>query len=528
MGDRASQGETLEPIVAAHEEVLTHTQTPHLFTTLRSVAATLTANLDPRSLVQEILSVAVETLGAARGILFLGRGTEESLVPVATVGLRGEELEKVERASRAILRRCRRGPVLVAEDAADGVDGANLLDAHTVLCAPLSFRKETTGVIYLDAPATANAIVGDARLFLEALAELAGVALENARRHGEVIRENTRLRRELTAQQAFSGVVTLSPRLRVLLERAALAARVDAPILIRGESGSGKELLARAIHSAGQRSLLPFVSCDCTAVPRELMESLLFGHAKGAFRGAQRETRGFFREADRGVLFLAEITEVDRDCQVKLLDVIRDGVVSPAGGQREFRVDVHLIAATSRDPRALVREGHLLEDLYYRLSVIELSIPPLRERSGDIPLLVDHFVRKHSPDFDGPPPVTFTPDALEFLQALPWRDNVRELESLVRRILVLSPYPTVDIDELEAVLSVGQDSPEYNPEWLSGEHPIASREGLVRPLAEQERDAIQDALVRTGGNQSKAARLLGVHRNTLLRRIRKLGIHIAT
>ncbi|MCK4304514.1 MAG: sigma-54-dependent Fis family transcriptional regulator [Candidatus Eisenbacteria sp.] len=515
---------------AALEQSAQRWSTQQAFQAFRGVACSITANLDMRSLVKQILKAAIQTLGAERGILFLGREKDVGLLPVVAISITGQELDDLERVSRTILRQGSRGEVVVSQDAANDprfrdVPSIKLKKIRSVMCAPLISRGKPIGLIHLDAPLAAGAFSEDGQRFLEAFADLAAVALENARLHGEVVHENTDLRRHLTSQESFKQLVTVSPRMNALLQRATLAAQVDAPIMILGESGTGKELLARSIHKTGPRALNPFVACNCAAVPRDLMESLFFGHTKGAFTGALRDTQGLLREADRGVLFLDEVTDLGPDLQGKLLRVIEDGVVRPLGTRRDIRVDVRVITATSRDIHTEIQEGRFREELYYRINVLELRIPPLRERPEDIPVLVDHFLHKHAEDRGDGRSVTFTGKAVQFLQTLPWRGNVREFESLVRRVLVLSNQPKVTVAQLKRFLSVppGGGLAGIDKELGASTAAVGKGDG-IRSMVELERDAIRTALIRTGGNKSRAARLLGLHRNTLLRRMKRLQV----
>ena len=480
----------------------------------RGIAPSITANLDIRSLVEQILSAAITMLGAERGILFLGRGGGTGLVPVVALSIAGEELAELERISWTILQRSRQGEILASPDASKDprfVDAPSvaLKEIHSVLCAPLVSRGEAIGVLYLDAPSTVAAFPPDAERLLATFAELAAVALENARRHSEVTAENARLRRRLVAQESLDGLLAASAPTKMLLQRAALAAQVETPILLRGEIGTGKEMLARAIHQNGPRALNPFIACNCAAVPRELIEAVLFGHVKGVYPGAQRDTHGLLREADRGTLFLNEIADLDIDMQTRLLRVLTGGVICPVGGRREYRVDLHLVSATGRDIRRDVREGRFLEALYYWINVVELAVPPLRERAHEIPTYIDHFIRKHG---NGEVP-GFEPQALDLLAAQEWRGNLQELESVVQRLLIMN-----------AGTKIGAGAVEHLLPTLGSPAAVGAPGGEIRPFVEQEREAIRAALIRARGNKSKAARLLGLHRNTLLRRMKKLEV----
>ncbi|MFZ5787524.1 MAG: sigma-54-dependent transcriptional regulator [Acidobacteriota bacterium] len=278
----------------------------------------------------------------------------------------------------------------------------------------------------------------------------------------------------------------------------AKAASVSATVLISGESGTGKELVARAIHYSSSRSSAPFVAVNCGAIPDTLLESELFGYVKGAFTGASESRAGFFQTADGGTIFLDEISETTPPMQVKLLRVLQDKEICMVGATRPRKVDVRIVASTNRDPLTLVEKGLLREDLFYRLNVIAVALPPLRERGDDALLLVRHFARKYADDYGKPLP-EFSDAAMRALAAFPWPGNVREMENVVQRLVVMSEGGTIGVADLPAAL----------------QHPVPRGTGLDRPLAEVERDYIQNVLTSVGGNRSRAARILRIDRKTL-------------
>jgi len=499
------------------------------FEALSEIARNVAANLDFTSLVRQILDIAVRSIGAERGIVFLGTNPDAGLVPIVARSVSGQDLIELERVSRTILRRVLRGETIATADAAADPalrdsPSVRLHEIRSVLCVPLTVRGELLGAIYLDNRSVANAFPEPSRRFIEAFAGLAAAALGNAQHHGDLLRENARLRTRVTSLESFGRIVSVDPQMLAVVKRASLVAQSEAPVLLLGESGTGKELLARSIHEASNRSLQPFVAHNCAAVPPELMESLFFGHTKGAFTGAVRETHGLFRQADRGALFLDEVAELDLGLQAKLLRVLQDGIIRPVGSEREVQVDVRLITATSRDLYEAVRGGAFREELLYRINVLEVRVPPLRERGGDIPVLVDHFLQKHAAR-DGRPPVTFTRGAIELLQAHPWKGNVRELENLVRRVLVLCEGVRADVQDVELLLT---REDETAPDAAAVPSRESSGSGEMKSIAEREREAIVDALRRERGNKTRAAKLLGVHRNSLLRRMERLKIHWET
>jgi transcriptional regulator with PAS, ATPase and Fis domain len=283
----------------------------------------------------------------------------------------------------------------------------------------------------------------------------------------------------------------------------------EVPVRISGESGSGKELIARAIHENGPRSARPFVSENCGAIPEGLLESALFGHVRGAFTGAERPRAGLFEVADRGTLFLDEIGEMSLPMQTKLLRVLEDGMVRPLGSERARKVDVRVIAATHRDLDAMVRARTFREDLFYRLNIITIRIPPLRERASDVALIVQHVLRKH-----GAEQSRITRAAMDRLAAHPWPGNVRQLENEIRRALVLSDG-TIDVEHL---------SPEIARPGAAEPRDLGLN--VRRRIDAMEIDLVREALDRTKGNQTQAAKLLGLSRFGLQKMMKRLAIEI--
>ncbi len=305
------------------------------------------------------------------------------------------------------------------------------------------------------------------------------------------------------------GMVAESRAMRRVLEQAALVAGTDTTVLITGESGTGKELVARHIHAAGSRREGPFVKVNCAAIPRDLLESELFGHVRGAFTGASADAPGRFREADGGVLFLDEIGELPLPLQPKILAAVEEKAVTPVGGRGTHRCDVKIVAATNRDLPALVDRGRFRADLYYRLDGFRIHVPPLRERPDDIPALARHFLARFAAAFGRPAP-ELGDDAVAALAAHPWPGNARELRNVMERLMLTCPGPVREDDVARALGSA--------PGRPAGENEAPL------DLRARERRLIQEALEKTGGNQVRAARLLGISRNTLRYRMRKHGL----
>ncbi len=316
--------------------------------------------------------------------------------------------------------------------------------------------------------------------------------------------ENRSLRRDLRDKYKLDDVVGRSEGMLQVYKTAARVAATDATVLIEGESGTGKELVARAIHAASPRSARPFVAVDCGAIAEGVLESELFGHARGAFTGAQVARRGLFEEADRGTLFLDEIGDVGPNLQARLLRALQEGTIRRVGTNEPVSVDVRVVAATNKELAAAVKEGLFREDLFYRLNVVNIRIPPLRERREDIPLLAEHFAAKHG-RAEG---AAISPAARDLLLAHDWPGNVRELENVVARALALNPSGVVLPEDLPDHLRGPQRGPQPAGGSLFEDRPT---------LAELERRYAAQVLGETGGNKTRAAEILGIDRKTLYR-----------
>ncbi len=328
-----------------------------------------------------------------------------------------------------------------------------------------------------------------------------------------IIRDRTEKRRlEAVLDRSGSDIITNDPRMLEMLERVDQVAPTDASVLIQGESGTGKTQIARLLHRKSQRAGKPLVEVNCAAIPESLIESELFGHVKGAFTGANQERAGRFQTADGGTLFLDEIGEIPLHLQAKLLRVIQDKELEPVGSDKSIKVDVRIVAASNRNLRQMVDEGLFRSDLYYRLAVIPLTIPPLKERPGDIPLLLQYFChnlerRGYGDDIE------CGSEAMRMMMNYPWPGNVRELENAVEHALICA------VDKKVYPESLPQDVRDFS------ENPKTSSMAFVGPDTRKEfRQDIVIALQKAGGNKSKAAEALGIDRTTLWRRMRKLDL----
>lgn len=382
------------------------------------------------------------------------------------------------------------------------------------------------------------------------------VSIKNAMRITQLETEITRIKRQATGNLTFSDLVTKSPALGKVIELGRRSAESNIPVLIEGESGVGKELVARAIQGESPRAGRPFVTVNCGAIPENLVESILFGHEKGAFTGASARRDGKFVEAHGGTLFLDEVGELPLDAQVKLLRALQEGEVDPVGGKSPVKVDFRLISATNQNMIKLVNDGRFREDLYYRLNVFPIWVPPLRDRLEDVPELVRYFISRFAAE-EGKRIESVSPEALDMLQRYPWPGNVRQIENAVFRAIVLADGPVLTVAEFPQIAShvegfeaaippapaPAAEEPRFDgPAMITDSPGIAptistsgnGRDGLgipalndrgdVRPLEDIEADMIRLAIGRYRGHMTEIARKLGIGRSTLYRKMREFGL----
>ena len=348
--------------------------------------------------------------------------------------------------------------------------------------------------------------------------------------------ENVQLKRALKERYNFPNIIGKSDKMLALLDLVSQVAPSRSTVLISGESGTGKELVAKAIHSASPRADKPFVPINTGSIPADLLESQLFGHVKGAFTSAVASKKGLFEVADQGTIFFDEISTISPETQAKLLRVIQEREFMRLGGTDTIKVDVRIVAASNVDLLSLVREARFREDLYHRLNVISLPLPPLRDRTGDVPILIEHFVKRFCEE-NSKPPLRFSNAAMKLLMDYDWPGNVRELENVVERAVVLAQGEILDVDLLpenlrgtEIVRGVRLQLSEFMPP-LPGEPGARTgadnpRPSLFQMVEEVERRIVLDMLERTGWNQTEAAERFQVPLSTLNQKIKRLGIEV--
>ncbi|GLQ22807.1 sigma-54-dependent Fis family transcriptional regulator [Algimonas ampicilliniresistens] len=418
-------------------------------------------------------------------------------------------------------------------------------DGMDVLTELAKTRPELP-VIVLTAKGSIEAVVsamkGGARDFVvkPAAPERIVVSIRNALEMKTLSREVTRLKKQSEGGLTFDDLIGKSAAMRPVVAMGERGAKASIPILISGESGVGKEVIARAIQGASERADKPFISVNCGAIPETLVESILFGHEKGSFTGANGRHLGKFQEAHTGTLFLDEIGELPLDMQVKLLRVLQEGEVDPIGSKRPVSVDVRIVSATNRDLAECVAEGTFREDLFYRLNVFPIAVPPLRERTEDIPALVEHFVARFNAqekmNVSG-----LTSETLTMLGQQPWEGNVRQLENAIFRAMILSdgnqlrPSDFPQISGLTPAMAQAVEATDASPldrlvpaneSDEEGAVSVLDREGHLRTLEDIERDLIAFAIETYHGHMSEVARRLGIGRSTLYRKVREHALDV--
>jgi serine/threonine-protein kinase PknK len=504
-------------------------------TRLLQVNKRINSETDLRRLLDFIMDTAIELTGAERGFLLLTERTK--VVFQVARNLRREEVDAPEReiSRRIVSRVVKTGEPILSDNATEDPRfekfvSVSDLNLTSILSLPFRVKDRTIGAIYLDNRFQRGAFTADDRDVLSALSDQAAIAIDNIRRQQEITRLNRQLAEKLErqtdeldrARQALEersykydyddivGRSSAMKRIFLILDK---VVESEVPVLIQGESGTGKELIARAIHRNSARKENRFVAVNCGAIPVNLLESEFFGHVRGAFTGAVEDKKGLFLHAHGGTLFLDEIGDMDLEMQKKLLRVLQEGEVRPVGGKRLSRVDVRIISATNKDLKEEMKAGRFREDLYYRINVINIDLPPLRERGEDVAELARHFLLKTAREM-GIPAKAIDDDAMRALVAYPWRGNVRELENELKRATALSDDRITRDDLSPQILESGE------PEADGGREPSTLKE----KVEQAERAEIRRALENADGNQTRAAKDLGISRVWLRKKMERYGL----
>ena len=487
---------------------------PRAASALVEASAALNASLDMGEVLQAITQKAAAVLRSEASSVLLLDKRRNRLVFRAAVGDRGPALlgEEFDAELGIAGNVATTGKARIVSDVQAtreffrGIDAKSSFQTRGLMAAPLIYRNEVIGVVEVLNKLSPGDYDEDDLMLLQIFANLAANAAHNAATHETVVKENRGLRESLRAR---SPIIGNSAALRQVNDMVNRVAGSNASVLLLGETGTGKEVTARQIHGASPRKDRPFIAINCAALPETLLESELFGHEKGAFTGAHAAKMGRFEMAEGGTLFLDEIGDISLSTQVKLLRVLQEKEFVRVGGTKTISTDVRIIAATNRDLRAAMENGAFREDLYYRLNVFPILLPPLRQRREDIPLLVDHFISIAATQLGCARP-TVSDEAMALLASYRWTGNIRELQNVVERAVLLADGIVVQ--------------PAHLPREIAGETPLKDDTQGDSSLWGYEKALIVKALRECGWNQSKAARHLGISRDNLRYRLKKYGI----
>jgi len=474
---------------------------------LYEFSAKLMADYDLPGLLNALMDMVIEITNADKGFLILVEGGQLD-VKVARNLKRENIADAVSQLSDAIVAKVvqAKRPIIISDAMNDAAfaqsESVMNLRLSSVMCVPLLERGNLLGVIYVGNDSIANLFEEKNLEVLTVFAAQASLIIRNALQVNELQLDNRMLHEKLE-QLRFGGIVGSSPPMQDVFKKVAKIALTDISVLISGETGTGKELIAREIHTRSPRARGPFVSINCGAIPENLLESELFGHVKGSFTGAVANKLGKFHAADKGTLFLDEIGEMPLALQVKILRALQERVVQRVGDTRQESVDIRVLAATNRDLETEIKAGRFREDLYYRLNVVNVHLPPLRERGDDILVIARYLLARYAPEY-GNRVKGFSPNAIVAMRKYRWPGNIRELENRLKKAIVLTEKALIGPEDLD-----------LKPEDLPPILPLADAKEKFQ------RDYINEILALNGGNRTKTARDLGVDPRTIFRHLEK-------
>ncbi|MBX7152241.1 sigma 54-interacting transcriptional regulator [bacterium] len=514
------------------------------FQQLYEITQDINSTLDSSIVFEKIMDNAIKHSRADRGLIILNTGQTDTFEIKVARNMDHESLSDISNISQSIVKEVfENGQSIVTADANMDErfkERKSIVNYHirSIMCVPLRIKNKIAGAVYLDKQFDTYHFGTPQLKFLESFANLAGLAIDNASMYEAVYNEKENLEKEnvdlkLTIQGKYitHNIVGRSKPMRQVYHLIESAANNTATVLIEGESGTGKELVARAIHYNGNRKNQKFIAVDCGALPENLLESELFGYKKGAFTGANHDKKGLFEEADGGTIFLDEITNTSLNFQAKLLRVIQEGEIRPVGETLSRRVNVRIIAATNKDLAKQVEQNLFREDLYYRLNVIPIRLPALRERKEDVPFLLQFFIEKYS-QAERKHIESVSKDLVDAMMEYSWPGNIRELENIVQRMIIFSNSKKLSFDNLnEDVRSPFERKQSLQSKMivhLGGKHGHDKKLKNLGEFEEEllaiERGYFEQILKNAGGNKSKAAEILGIKRTTLNDRLKKLGL----
>jgi Nif-specific regulatory protein len=492
------------------------------YRTLHDIGKLIASEMETQALLRLAMDKVIEVTRAQRGFIALVDERKRLDFKVARNLEKGDVGKPQFQVSRSIIEKVTaEGETICLPDAmADatfgGAESVTRLQLLSVLCTPIIIADRVAGIIYVDNSNQRDIFDNAVADLLTAFSQQIAIALKNACVFSDLKKSHQQLASELRAKYQFDAIIGSGPAMTEILDLVAKVADADATVLIQWENGTGKELIARALHYNSSRRDKSFVTVNCGAIPTDLIESELFGHVKGAFTGAVKDKRGKFELADGGTIFLDEIGEMAPALQVKLLRVLQDGAFAPVGSETEKHCDVRVIAATNRDLKKMLADGAFREDLYYRLNVINMTVPPLRERREDILLLIDHFLGKYNKSEKLP---RLSKAAEQILLDFDYPDNVRQLENIVHRAVILCKGEVIEVhhlpDELQASAVYG---------YTEKDGAVTFQERKQRATEKFERDELSRILTLTGGKVRESARVAGMDVKNLSEKLQKYGI----
>ncbi|NIM18872.1 MAG: GAF domain-containing protein [Candidatus Latescibacteria bacterium] len=489
------------------------------FQDLLHISASINSTLNLQELLRKIVDSVIRVTDCDRGFLMLRNEKGDLTFAIARSKDEKDLDEKCFEISQTIARETADTGEPVVVDSVQNHetyrDQESIVDLEIKAAygLPLKFEDRLVGVIYVDSNRISQRLTDTDLSIIRSFGAQAAVAIENAKKHGELEHSVQDLKKQLAGQFDFSGIIGRSKALQEVIDTIKRIAPVSSNVLIQGESGTGKELVARAIHHNSHRKDKVFYPINCAAIPESLLESALFGHLKGSFTGADADRKGAFETANGGTIFLDEVAEIPRSVQAKLLRVLQDGEIQRIGSDATINVDVRIIAATNKNLMKEVREGKFRDDVYYRLNVVPIRMPPLRERPADIILLSEHFLERYSKLNDKKRPI-LTSEAKKRLLNYNWPGNVRVLENLMERIVALHEEgKIIDAPEVEKLLGIE-----------GAGKAVLEKSSLKEILDAYESQFIRKTLMTNSWNVTKAAQVLGISRQVLHNKIRKYNL----
>ena len=482
-----------------------------MFKTLFEISQTLNSILSLERLLNKVMDLAIETLHAERGFIILKNGSSDGLKIATARNIEKQNVNDLSMISRSVVRSVLRDrkPLLTHDAKVDtrfkGSESVRLHNIISIMCVPLLLKNRLFGAIYVDNTREKGVFSDEDLEFLTIFANQAGTVIENARLHESLLDENVRLRQEVRKIYGYGSMIGKSPKMLRFFELLDRIIDSDVSVMLLGETGTGKELAARTIHYNGPRREKNFVPLYCGSLPETLLESELFGSKKGAYTGAVQDRQGLFEVADGGTMFFDEVCDVSHPIQAKLLRSLQEGEFRRVGETKTRKADVRIISATNKDIKKEVRERRFREDLFYRLNVISITLPPLRERKKDIPLLADYFLKRLA-DKAGRKIERFADEAVSKLTRYNYPGNVRELQNTIERAVLLSTSDQITGKEITFEMrDVREDT-------------------ISTSLAEREKTHILDILEKMSGNRRETAEALGISLRSLQYRLKEWGV----